>query len=112
MLEQKEEYYWQRKITSTLKKLAMIKKYYSEFSPQAIKMETIYINKYGKEDGLTTVEGFGSYQQHTGGFGDKDKHTDGLGDKDQHTDGLGDKDWHTDKLGDKNQHTYRLRNKD
>ena len=62
-------------------------------------METIYINKYGKEDGLTTVEGFGSYQQHTGGFGDIDQHSDGLGDKDQHSDGLGDKDHHTDGLG-------------
>ena len=89
VLEGKKEYYKQRKMTSTFERLAMIKKHYGKFSVEAIKMETIYIQKYGKEDRLTTVEG----------FGDKDQYTDGLGDKDHHTYGLGDKDHHTDVFG-------------
>ena len=106
MLEEKEEYYRQRKITSTFERLAMIKKYYGEFSPQAIKMETKYINNYGKEDGLTTVEGFGSYQQQTGGFGDNDHHTHGFGDSDHHTDGLGDNDHHSAVFGSYNEEGF------
>ena len=74
MLEEKEEYFRQRKITATFERVAMIKKYYGEYSLQAIKVETIYINKYGKEDGLTNVD--------TGGFGDNDHKTGGFGNND------------------------------
>ena len=85
MLEEKEEYFRQRKITATFERVAMIKKYYGEYSPQAIKVETIYINKYGKEDGLTNVD----VDVDTSGFGDNDHQTGGLGDNDDHSTVIG-----------------------
>ena len=48
-------------MTAYFERLAMIKKHYGKYSPEAIKMESIYIQKYGKEDRLT-MEGFGNYQ--------------------------------------------------
>ena len=38
VLEEKKEYYKQRKMTAYFERLAMIKKHYGKFSPEAIKM--------------------------------------------------------------------------
>ena len=51
-------------------------------------MESIYIQKYGKEDRLT-MEGFGNYQEHTDGFCNKEEHTDGFGRNEEDTEGFG-----------------------
>ena len=81
MLEERQEYFRQRKITATFERVAMIKKYYGEYNLQAIKVETIYINKYGSEDGLTNDD----VDVNTGGYGDTDHQTGGLGNTDHHS---------------------------
>ena len=84
----------------------MIKNYYGEFSLDAIKCETIYIKKYGKEDALTRVERFGSYEHQTDRFCDNDHQTHRLGDNDYQTHGLGDKDDHSAVFGSNNEEGF------
>ena len=88
VLQEKKEYYKQRKMTAYFERLNMIKKQYGKYSPEAINMERIYIEKYGNKDGLT-IEGFGNYQEHTEGFVNNQQHTYGFGNSEEHTHGFG-----------------------
>ena len=69
MLQEKKEYYKQRKMTAYFERLHMIKKEYGKYSPEAINMEQKYIEKNGDKDGLTT-EGYGNYQEDTENLSD------------------------------------------
>ena len=70
-------------MTAYFERLAMIKKHYGKYSPEAFKMESIYIQKYGK------VDGFGNNEQHTDRFGNNEEHAHRFGSNKEDTEGFG-----------------------
>ena len=89
VLQEKKEYYKQRKMTAYFERLNMIKKEYGKYSPEAINMEQKYIEKYGDEDGLT-MEGWGNYQKVTEGCGNNKDDTEGCKNNKEDTENVSD----------------------